>query len=80
MFHRRTTQPQPRLMRCCSCGTGVVAPSSSNDLAVGYVGFIDIACAGALNPAFDIQGYVVEHLVTVTALLIDRSFGQFGVA
>jgi hypothetical protein len=37
-----------------------------NDLEVGYVGFIDIACAGALNPAFGLQGYVTEYLFTVT--------------
>jgi hypothetical protein len=49
-----------------------------NDLEVGYVGFIDIACAGALNPAFDLQGYVAEYLFTVTILLIDRSLGNSG--
>jgi hypothetical protein len=49
-----------------------------NDLEVGYVGFINIACAGALNPVFGLQGYVVEHLFTVTTLLIDRSLGNSG--
>jgi hypothetical protein len=33
-----------------NCGAGVVAPSSSNNLEVGYVGFINIDCAGALIP------------------------------
>jgi hypothetical protein len=49
-----------------------------NDLEVGYVGFIDIACAGALNPAFGLQGIVTEYLFTVTTLLIDRSLGNLG--
>jgi hypothetical protein len=42
------------------------------------VGFIDIACAGALNPAFGLQGYVTEHLFTVTTLLVDRSLVNSG--
>jgi hypothetical protein len=41
-----------------------------------YVDFIDIACAGALNPMFGLQGYVTELLFTVRALLIDRSLGN----
>jgi hypothetical protein len=45
-----------------------------NDLEVGSVDFIDIAGAGALNPAFGLQGYVTEH----PALLIDRSLGNSG--
>jgi hypothetical protein len=47
-----------------------------NDLEVSYVGFIDLACAGALNPVFGLQGYVTEHLFTVTILLIDRFLGN----
>jgi hypothetical protein len=34
-------------------------------------------CGGVI-PAFGLQGYVVEHLFTVTALLIDRSSGNSG--
>jgi hypothetical protein len=49
-----------------------------NDLEVGYVGFIGIARAGALNPAFGLQGYVDKHLFTVTALLINRSLAIRG--
>jgi hypothetical protein len=49
-----------------------------NDLKIGYVGFIDIACAGALDPAFGLQGYVTKLWFTVTALLIDRSLGNAG--
>jgi hypothetical protein len=50
----------------------------SIDLEVSYVIFIDIACAGALNPAFCLQGYVTDLLFTVTTLLIDRSLGNSG--
>jgi hypothetical protein len=49
-----------------------------NDLEVGYVGFIDIACAEALNPAFGLPGYVTEYLFTITTLLIDISLGNLG--
>jgi hypothetical protein len=47
-----------------------------DELEVGYVGFIDIACARALNPAFGLQEYVTILLFTVTALLVDRSLGN----
>jgi hypothetical protein len=47
-----------------------------DDLEVSYVGFIDIACAGALNPVFGLQGYVTGLLFTVTTLLVDRSLGN----
>jgi hypothetical protein len=49
-----------------------------NDPEVGYIGFIDIACAEALNPTFGLQGYATEHVFTVIALLIDRSLGNSG--
>jgi hypothetical protein len=49
-----------------------------NDPEVGYIGFIEIACAGALNPTFGLQWYVTEHPFTVIALLIDRFLGNLG--
>jgi hypothetical protein len=49
-----------------------------SDLEVSYIGFIDIARAGVLNPAFSLQGYVTEYPFTVTALLIDRSLSNSG--
>jgi hypothetical protein len=50
---------------CRSCCTKFF-----NDLEVGYIDFIGIACAGALNPAFGLQGCVIELLFTVAALLM----------
>jgi hypothetical protein len=50
----------------------------SINFEVGHVVFNGIACAGALNPAFGLQGYVTELLFIITALLIDRSLGNLG--
>jgi hypothetical protein len=61
--------------------TRVASESLLQDLRspwVDYIGFIDIACVGALNPAFGLQGYVTKLIFTITALLIDRSLGNSG--
>jgi hypothetical protein len=49
-------------------------------LEVGYVGFIDIACPGALVSHSFFKGMSPNTSFTIEALLIDRSLGNLGLS
>jgi hypothetical protein len=64
------------MQRCCTLWHRSRYTKFFNDLEVGYVSFINIACARALIPRSVFKG--MSPNTSVVALLVDSSLGNLG--